>query len=88
MPSNGHPGADTLSMIQDNASDDDRPEPSFTGLPTGDFDYSTYRAGKKKRRLRDRKLWVMVVVGLTVYILVEVFITKGKLTEAIQPRYF
>ncbi|MEO2021922.1 MAG: hypothetical protein ABGX05_08835 [Pirellulaceae bacterium] len=74
-------------MSQDN-EDTGRTDASFTGLPTGDFDYSTYRAGKKRRRLRDRKLWVVVVVGLTVYILVEVFITKGKLTEAIRPRYF
>ena len=88
MPGNGQPLADTLSMIQDNESDDGQSEPCFTGLPAGEFDYATYRAGKKRRRLRDRKLWVMVVVGLTVYILVEVFITKGKLTEALRPRYF
>ncbi len=61
---------------------------SFAGLPSGEFDYDMYRAGKKRRRLRDRKAWLTVVVGLTIYILVEVFITKGALTEAIRPSYF
>ncbi len=61
---------------------------SFAGLPSGEFDYDMYRAGKKRRRLRDRKAWLTVVVGLTIYILVEVFITKGTLTEAIRRIYF
>jgi hypothetical protein len=61
---------------------------SFAGLPSGEFDYDMYRAGKKRRRLRDRKAWLTVVVGLTIYILVEVFITKGALTEAIRRIYF
>lgn len=74
-------------MSQDN-EDTGRTDDSFTGLPTGDFDYATYHAGKKKRRLRDRKLWLMAIGGLTVYILIEVFITKGKLTEALRPSYF
>jgi hypothetical protein len=74
-------------MSQDN-EDTGATNDSFTGLPTGDFDYDNYRAGKKRRRLRDRKAWLTVLVGLTIYILVEVFITKGALTEAIRPRYF
>ena len=61
---------------------------SCAGLPSGEFDYDLDRAGKKRRRLRDRKAWLAVVVGLTIYILVEVFITKGTLTESLRPGYF
>jgi len=75
-------------MTQDDRDHSPPTSESFAGLPSGEFDYDLYRAGKKRRRLRDRKAWLTVVVGLTIYILVEVFITKGALTEALRPGYF
>ena len=75
-------------MTQDDRDNSPPATDSFAGLPSGDFDYDTYRAEKKRRRVRDRKAWLTVLVGLTIYILIEVFITKGALTEAIRPRYF
>lgn len=75
-------------MTQDDRDHSSPATDSFTGLPSGEFDYDLYRAGKKRRRLRDRKAWLTVVVGLTIYILVEVFITKGTLTESLRPGYF
>ena len=48
-------------MTQDDRDHSPPTTDSFAGLPSGEFDYDMYRAGKKRRRLRDRKAWTRLV---------------------------